>query len=342
MWWGTRSKLQTKCPVTLNLFPSWWNRNYGITYGMKIFENPEYRAQTFKEMNRLAWDRFGDVGFGEEEADLVWTLDDLNNATMPAILGCEVVYPDDNYAVARPLSEEQIMTLNAPEDISSIWPISEIIRQTEYINAKYDQNPKPGWAYMGVQNIASITRGVELYSDYYLQPSLARHLLDISTDMIIDSVEYFRDTGSEISVVCNQNCTVPLCGPRVYEEFLLDYEKQLFQYAKSIEAQYYIHHCGILDTYLQIYNRIENIHAFDIGWGSDLRLALDAYPKSSFNYIIGHTFIMQATATEARDMALQIIDTAGPDINRLSVIFSDLEHQTPDENIKAFTQAFAG
>ncbi len=97
MWWGAKVKIPTVVPVSFNFMPSWWYREYGVAYKEQIFTDPEYRAQILREMSRLAYDRFRDVGLGEPDPQLSYINDDLVDATMPAALGAKVVFADDHF-----------------------------------------------------------------------------------------------------------------------------------------------------------------------------------------------------------------------------------------------------
>ena len=56
---------------------------------------------------------------------------------MPAAVGCQVVFADDQYPACRPLSQDEIASLQAPADIAQCFPMREIIRQVREINAQY-------------------------------------------------------------------------------------------------------------------------------------------------------------------------------------------------------------
>ena len=338
MWWVTTCSLPVRAPIGINFMPSWWYREYGIAYGERIFADPEYRARTQREMNRLAHERFGDVGLGTPDPPLVYGSDDLNNATMPAVLGCEVVYPEDQYAANLPLTEEQVEQLQVPEDITQVYPMCEIIRQARWVAEKQGQEVAPFWATMGIQNIAVRARSSAFFLDYYARPELADKLLSACLQIMLDSLDFFLTAGSDPGLFWNQNCTVPLVGPQTYEERLLPYERRLQQESAARGQEFAIHHCGDFDTYAPLYRRAGPVAMLDIGWGSDLRLALDTFPEARVSYIIGYQHVRDATPGEVRDSMRELLDTAGPDVDRISFNVADLEHGTPDENIRALVE----
>jgi uroporphyrinogen-III decarboxylase len=191
---------------------------------------------------------------------------------------------------------------------------------------------------MGIQNVAVRVRGTDFFLDYYAQPELARQLLDLARQLLVSSLDYFLAVGSQGGFFWNQNCTVPLSGPRLYEERLLPYEQELFAAAESRGLGYAIHHCGHFDRYASLYRRVKRLAWIEIGWGSDLRLALDTFPEARVQYIISHQFIKDGPAGAIRDTMRSLVDTAGPDVGRVSFNVADLEYGTPDEHVRAVVE----
>jgi len=338
MWYSTTSKLPTVAPATFNFMPSWWHRQYGVSFGEKMFADPEYRADTLRRMHRLMHDRFGDVGLGQPDPPLLYTCDDLSNATIPAAFGCEVVFAEDKYPTNRPLSEEQIERLKPPTEITETYPFNEIIRQAKHVTDKHGADLLPSWNTMGVQNIVVQTTGAGFFAEYYQNPPLAKRLLDHSRKLITMSLEYFVSVNNKPETLFHANCTVPLAGPNTYEAFLLDHEQQLYATAARLGMTYSIHHCGHFDRYAPLYRRIEKIDILEIGWGSDLRLVLDRFPEAKVQYIVSHQFVKDGPPHKIREGMKALIDSAGKDVGRLSFNVADIEHGTPDENIRAVVE----
>jgi len=289
-------------------------------------------------MTRLMCDRLGDVGLGQPDPKLSYEPDSLANATMPAALGCEVVFAEDRYPANLPLSDDQVRTLQPPPDIAAVFPMSEIIQQVGIINERHGTDVRPSWPTMGIQNIAAQTRGCGFFMDYHVDPELAKRLLDISERLTLSSWDYFILAGGKPEVFWNQNCTVPLVGPVVYEQHLLPYELALHDAAASNGVGFAIHHCGNFDEYAPLYRKAKNVAMLEIGWGSDLRLALDTFPEAKVMCIVGHQFVMDGPPALIRDTMRTMVETAEPDVQRVSFSISDLEHGTPDENVQALVE----
>ena len=338
MWWCSGSSLPVVAPVIVNFMPSWWAREYGLALGERLFLDAEYRAATVREMHRLAHDRFGDVRLGQPDPAPVYCTDDLGNATLPAVFGCEVVFADDQYPANHPVDPETADAQGTPDDLTAAFPMCEIISQAHRLNERHGTDVRPIWTTMGVQNAAIRTAGTDLLTDYYAAPDRARRLLDRSRDLMLASLDYFRTVGSAPDILWDQNCTIPLVGPATYERELLPYELELHDQAVRRGMRFAVHHCGDFDPYAKLYRRVPQIAWIEIGWGSDLRLALDTFPEAHIQVIIGHRHVMHGAPSEVRATMRGLLDVAGPDVARLSFNVPDLEYGTPDENVRAVVE----
>ena len=338
MRWSTSSKLPTAAPVQFNFMPSWWHRHYGISFGERMFSDPEYRARMAREMHRLAHERFGEVGLGESNPEMVYFSDDLSNATLPAAFGCPVVCAEDNYPVNSPLPEEELRKISLPEDITKVYPFREIIRQAESVNTRHNADLHPSWNVMGVQNIAVQIAGSNFFVQYYTDPELAKRLLDDAREMMVRSLNYFLSVGSRLEFLCNANCTVPLAGPKIYRDHLFAQEERLYTAVTRQGIGYAIHHCGHFDDYADLYRKIKHVVFIEIGWGSDLRLALDLFPEAKVQYIVSFQFIQDGPPKKIKEFMQSIIESAGPDVGRLSFHIADLEYGIPDEHVRAVVE----
>jgi len=215
----------------------------------------------------------------------------------------------------------------------------EIIRQAEHVERKYGQNVERNWPIMGIQNIALQLRGSDFLLDYYADPDFAHKLLSISLQSMIASLEYFGSSGADAGLVANQNCSVPLCGPTIYTDHLFRYEQELYDATLRLGRGYLIHHCGVFDQFASIYRSLPEVRDLQIGWESDMRLALDTFPESHVEYFICPVFMKDSSKADVIDKVRTLVDTAGSDIVRVSFLFCDLDNGTPDENIHVAVEA---
>ena len=338
MWFAATSKLPTVSPVMFNFMPSWWHRRHSISYGERMFWDPDYRVSSLREMQRLMYECFSDIGLGEQDPLLVPCLGELANATIPAALGCEVGFAIDKYPCNTKLNEADLLEMEVPADIRDVFPMREIISQAAYLSRKYKCELKPSWPLMGIQNIAVQVRGSDFFMDYYTRPELTEMLLKVSEQTMSKSIDYFASVDFRPEVLWNQNCTVVMVGPKTYAEHLLAPEQSLWAKVTSCGMGYGLHHCGCLDEYSSVYRQVKRIAQLEIGWKSDLRSALDIFPESQIFQIIDFAFIKDSTPQMIRDHMRSLVCQAGADICRVGFNVSDLEYGTPDENIRAVVE----
>ena len=263
---------------------------------------------------------------------------DFGNASVPAILGCEVEFPEDNYPWSYHLPESEIGSIKFPNDIESAYPVSEWLSQCRYLEKKYGAAVLPHWGTQGVQNVALYLWGDRLFTDYYESPEDARRLLDISEDSIERSLDYFRKIGHKPGLFFHANCTVIMVSPELYDEWLFPYERRLYDYCGRNGYGYFLHHCGVIDKYLPYYRQIPKMDMLEIGWESDIRRTMDIFPESTVQYIVRTNFVKYAKPSEIREKMLEIL-AAVPDKSRFRIAVPDMDSEVPDENIKAAVEA---
>lgn len=272
-----------KNQVDITFHPSWWNKYAGIEFDEKFFFDADYRIQSDMKMRRFLYDFFGDYGIGEANpqprpilfSDLI-----ASGFLYSQLLGCNITFSKDAPPLVHPadLNEEQTERLTAPDLKSSvIW--ENIEQQISYMQKKFGY-VESAINLMGIQNIALDVRGQELLLDYYENPELAHHLLDVVTQLSLKIGKRLYEVSSIISggvtsiikqtmpsVYLTSNCSVTMISNQTYCDFLLPYDTIL---AENF-CDFGIHHCGsdmerVLDGYL----KVPHLKFLEIGAGSDL------------------------------------------------------------------------
>jgi uroporphyrinogen-III decarboxylase len=284
-------------PLGVGFYPDWWYKHFCISFDKRYYFDPETRIEARMEMDKRLYDRFGDVGLGDPNPKPK-PLITASMTTLPAIFGCEIVYEKEALPWAMPLnlSEDEVMKLEVP-DLFSSWPMTEWIKQIDYLKKKYgkvigDINTT------GIQNLALKLRGDELYIDYFENPELCHHLLRICTECVKKIFEFnYKTTGTgavdvtpmadpKIAVI--PNCTEEQISNNIYESFLLQYDKRCRQ-----------------------------------SLGSDIAV----------NARISPVLMKNGTAEEVAAEVKRLIDEGFP-LENYSIDTVGLTHGTPDENVK--------
>ena len=326
----------------VGFYPSWWFRNYGISFGRDFFWNPDYRVDAQLKMQRILHERFGDVGMGSADPQPEGYID-YGMVLLPEIFGCEVVFEDEAqpWAIPMNLSEEQVMQLEVPDLLSS--PVMRrMVDQLSYLEEKYGRvtgslNPT------GVQNLALKLRGEELYIDYYTNPEVAEKVLEVSTEAILQLGRYLRDRLGILApavtpmapedMFIEPNCTLAQVSNDTFERFLLRHESRL---AEELHP-FGIHHCGNGDELVPGYAKIPHLDFLEVGPKTDLRRLREFMPRVHINARVDPVRMLNEAEEVIRADVREIVDTGGP-LELLSVDAVGCDFGTPDANVRAMLQ----
>lgn len=323
----------------VTFYPDWWYQHYGISFDKRYYFDPETRIEAQMEMAKRLYERFGDLGLGNPKPAPRPSIT-FGMVMLPAIFGCEIVYANDAlpWAIPLNLSEDQVRNLKKP-DILNSWPMTEMIKQMDYLQEKYgkivgDINTT------GVQNLALKIRGDQLYIDYFENPDLAHHLLRLCTDCIIELFHYvYKRTGTgamDVTPMADPktfvvpNCTIEQISRTTYEEFLLKYDIEISEKCQPFG----IHHCGSVDEILEGYAKIPNLSFLEIGFGSNVKRTREVLgPQVAINARISPVLMKNGTPEEIRQEVIKLIDQGHP-LSNFSIDTVGLTYGTPDENVR--------
>jgi uroporphyrinogen-III decarboxylase len=320
--------------IIFTFLPSWWKGNYGITYGEKYVFDPDYRTEMFLFFDRTAAKRFPGINIGSKNPLPKVTQPDFNNTTTPALAGCEVFFPDDNFPWNKHLSLEQLEKLTIPKGkLARQFPYNEIIRQVRYLNHKYKQDVKPILPPRGVLNDAMLLQGSSFLEDYFCNPKAAKKLLDYTSSVLYAVIEENLEDIKLTDQVTVCNCTIMMISPDTYADNFLKYDQQVYKKAKDSGLDFGIHHCGVFDKYAPMYRKLEKINWLAIGWGSDIKLALDTFPEAKIQCLISPTFMAGSSRHQVKDKIKEILEISRGNWHRLILEVSDIEYGTADDNI---------
>jgi uroporphyrinogen-III decarboxylase len=297
-------------------------------------------------MRQALYDRFGDLGLGEADAQLRPVVGPVHLAigfVVQAMLGCDVRFSADSapWVLGAHLSEEEIWSLQPP-----VLEDAPVMRQTiglmDALEAEFGflEGDIP-WD--GVQNVALDLRGQQLFFDYYDNPRLVRHLFDVIVQTIYRVADYVRRRTGTSSISLNRivgsidprlnlhsNCSVQMISQATYEAFLLPYECWL---AERLPP-YGIHHCGDnLEHVVEAYARVPGLAYVDVGWGSDVAACRQILPDAIFSLRLSPARLRTQTPAQVRDDVAALLDQAGP-LDKLALCCVAIDAATPDENVR--------
>ena len=333
MWYVVDDVLGIR-QLEYNFLPSWWHGTYGIGFGERFFvSDPDYRIETQRFMDRTVHERFPGLHLGSADPKPQPLGPGWGSATIPSIFGCEVVFSEDGYPWNRHLPGDELPRLSLPDDLSTVFPISEIERQMRYVNRKLGTDAAPLWPSGGVVNTALQLRGPDFFTDWHTDPESASAFLDTIHRLFDRVIRRNHEACGWHGLLFVACCSVSLAGPKFYVEALRGYDIALQALAMEIGAEFEIHHCGHFDAFPEAYRPIPRVDFLEVGWKSDVRRALDAFPESLVQLVINPVFVSSTPRAEIGDRVDQILEAARGDRHRFSLLVPDLEIGTPEENL---------
>jgi hypothetical protein len=338
MWFSEKFEVKTPLKsVSVNFMPSWWYKNYGIEYGNRMVFDADYRIQTHQLMRRFLSERFKNIGLGDENPSLVFVAPEWQNALTQTLLGAEIVYAKDAYPVAKHLKSEAIDAFTVPHDLCNAYPYNEIIKQTKYLNNKYNFNVNPILPLRGVLNEAVQLGGTDFLADLIEEECDKFNLLDFSYSLICKTIEtnlkLLEDTKDYLVFIVN--CTAQLIGPALYSDKVFKYDCNIKKICDDNKIRFGLHHCGNYDNFLELYNGLGNIDFLEVGSESDLEKVCNCVPNATISYIVDNKAITNLNQNEFKDYLYNKLIGAKGHYHRLIVNVADLDFNVPDENIAA-------
>lgn len=333
MWYLVQDRLNIG-GLWFNFMPSWWRGNYGLSFGERFVFDPDYRVELHRFMARALAERLPELCIGSTDPQPQVILPDFANVITPALAGCEVIYPEDNYPWNRHLALDAIGRLTPPEDITAAFPYSEIARQVAYLNGKLGQDVRPSWKNRGVLNDAALIGGTDFFADFAEDAPTARHLVDYCNRILTALIVRNGRAAVPTEMAILTNCMVMMVSPRAYRNKLVAFDRNAQALADATGQSFGIHHCGSFERYAATYRTIRRIDWIEIGWGSDVRLTLDLFPEATVQYILSAVFVASASRGEIRDTLGTILDAARGHWGRFRLSMADVEYGTPDDNLR--------
>ena len=340
-------------PIELVFNPNWWYETAGISFDQAFYMDPATRIRDDVTMRRVLWQRYRDLGLGEEGPQprpVIGSLHVAGGFVIPALLGSQIRFAAD--AAPQPLphaiSAAEIDAIRKP-DWRNLWPMRELLAQMDDLQAEYgyvlgDLNTD------GVLNAAYHFYGQDLFADFYLAPERVRRFLDIIGELIVDVALAVRAWTGSCSISVNRmvervdprmfyhaNCSVQMISPTSYRQLHLPVEQAM---ARRIQP-FGIHHCGanlhkVADAYAELHPVM-----VDVGWGSDVRAVAAALPETFLNLRLSPIRMLRCTPQEIKLDTEMLLQAAGAP-ERCGICCINMDYGTPDDNIFAMFEVVDG
>ncbi|MHB1456404.1 MAG: uroporphyrinogen decarboxylase/cobalamine-independent methonine synthase family protein [Armatimonadota bacterium] len=328
-------------PVVVTFAPTWFNRYYGMDFSESTWADPIDRVERGREMARLQYDRFSDVGLGCADPGPGPVMSDAyGNYFMPALFGCDISYHSDQApaSIALNATIEDMRNLQVP-DFDTNPVIQRSLSEAKILIDKY------GFCHGGINTGSPINVAVNVFGEEFLmacaaEPETAQHVL-----MVIAETEFklYRELSafvapSEFPLVDIAfgygNCPAIMFSPKLYREVILPVDK----WVRSQSATFHLHHCGVIDQYVDIYKELTPA-SIDIGGGSNYKAVREAFPDTPFSMIVNAPDVEGRTVSEVDNLIGNMVEGAAPTTHITTLWVGEAGDIIADETVKALRTA---
>ncbi|MGA2624944.1 MAG: hypothetical protein ABSF91_13880 [Bacteroidota bacterium] len=331
-------------PVEIVFHPSWWYRHAGVVFDEDFFYHPVRRVEAERTMEKVLYERFGDLGLGEDRDKNLPMIGAVHNAAgylVSEMLGCKVKYEEGGPPAVIP-AQHQDLSIDVDSAFSGS-PFRRLRNLIETLKRTYgyvvgDVN----WA--GLLNLALDLRGQDIFIDFFDRPTEVSLFLS----RIADSIERFtsaisHETGTtSISVnrtvrhiqgpvFLHSECSVTMVSAAHYEKFILPFD----QVWSTRHRPFGIHFCGPdPHRFAEVWTRIPHLDFLDVGWGGDMRILRARLPQTFLNIRLSPVETVAMSPEDIRrEITLRVKDSENLYLTGVCCI--NMDDRVTDEKIRA-------
>ena len=325
--------------IEFGFTPRWYRTRCGLDFGPRWHLDPQYRAQTVRQMRAVLRQTFPGLPWHTNEAVPIPNLDGIHGGlTIARLFGIPDEYYPDNWPAARLqfVPPETIDRL-APPNLSTNPVFEQLESQMDDIQREAGRiEGYINW--QGVLNSAYRIRGPEIFTDLLVEPGRAHHLFHVVTQTMLAGMrrvyERQRATGVRVRHATVSNCLVNMVSPGQYREHLRPYDQRI---AEAFDL-FGIHNCAWnVNPYLDDYAAFPNLAYVDMGLDSDLPRARDICPDARRAVMYTPRDLAAKSEQQLRDDLARILCELGP----CDVVMADIDDNTPDSRVAFFARAAA-
>jgi hypothetical protein len=331
--------------------PSWWHKHAGIVFDEDFFYNPRRRVEDERKMERVLYERFGDLGLGEDRDRDLPVVGPVHNAAgylLSEMIGCRVEYKEDGPPQVIPAQQSDFAidvdgAFEGPA-FNRLWALVEALKKA-YGHVIGDVN----WG--GILNLALDRRGQDIFLDMVDRPKEVNVFLDRIAEIVDRFTAYVEGETGTTSISVNRTvrhiigpvflhseCALTMISAGHYESFILPYDA-----AWSLRRRPFgIHYCGSdPHRFADILAKIPHLDFLDVGWGGDLAVLRAKLPRTFLNIRLSPVEIVDQSIEDIR-RAIETRVAASGNPYLTGVCCINMDDRVADDKVRAiFETAFA-
>ena len=297
--------------INTRFYPSWFHENYGMVFGQRFAENPQYRIKLEIQQQKILYERFGDISLGSSEPQSSLNLTAIYKNIIAVMYGCKLQYrdEDDGWITHAKITVDNAAKMKAPE-VEGNHLIKELVRQANWYVERYGPTVfNPGID--GILNIAVATVGNQLFTWFIMSPEVIKHLLALIRETTIAVHEYFYKLCGQPAGMGLGNCTVCMISPQMYEEMVMPYDMPWCQRAQRLGIPFGYHMDGKLNKYAEVITKFPYLHRVDMGSDTNIAQVRKVLPDKVFRIYLYPHQLQQMSPAEIEKFLTKIVVESG-------------------------------
>ena len=335
-------------PVDVVFHPSWWHRHAGISFDEDFFYHPVRRVEAERRMEQVLYERFGDLGLGENRNRDLPVIGAVHNAAgffVSEMLGCRVDYLED--------APPQVICASRGDlalDVEAAFRSPAARRLHSLIDAL---KTKFGYVvgdvnWAGVLNLALDLRGQAIFLDMEDRPEEVRiYFNNIAAVLERFTAGIAHETGTtSISVnravrhiaepiFLHSECALTMISTAHYEAFLrpIDADWSLRR------RPFGVHYCGAdPHRYAEALAGLPHLDFLDVGWGGDVAALRAKLPRTFLNLRLSPVEIVDWSPARIHAIVTKLVRASGDPL-LTGVCCINMDDRVGDDKIRAIFEA---
>jgi len=330
-------------PVEVVFHPSWWHKHAGISFDRDFFYDPRRRVEDERKMERVLYERFGDLGLGADRDRDLAVVGPVHNAAgylLSEMLGCRVEYKEDAPPKVLP-AERSDLALDV-EAVFAGEPFRRLMRLVERLQAQHGRVVGDvNWG--GVLNLALDVRGQDIFLDLVDRPAAVRDFFGRIAQIIDRFTSFVEGQSGTTSISVNRlvrhlpgavflhsECALTMISVEHYRSFLMPFDRDW-----SLRRRPFgIHYCGAdPHRFAEAFAELPDLDFLDVGWGGDVGLLRRRLPGTFLNIRLSPVEIVGQSLDEIRRSIVSRVASSG-DPGRTGVCCINMDDRVTDERVR--------
>ncbi|HMA54772.1 MAG TPA: hypothetical protein VKT17_09935 [Acidobacteriota bacterium] len=340
-----------RLPVEVVFHPSWWHRHAGIDFDEGFFYDPRRRVADERTMERVLYEKFGDLGLGEDRDLDRPVLGPVHNAAgylLSEMIGCRVEYRDD--------APPQVIPAQRPDleiDVEAVFRGEAFLRLKRLVDDLKTAHGRVvgdvNWG--GILNLALDVRGQDIFLDLVDRPELVRLFFGRIAEIIDRFTAFVESETGTTSISVNRlvrhlpgpvflhsECALTMISAEHYRSFIMPFDR-----AWSLRRRPFgIHYCGPdAHRFAGVFAELPHLDLLDVGWGGDLGLLREKLPGTFLNIRLSPVEIVDQNLEDIR-RSIEARVAASGDLRLTGVCCINMDDRVSDDRVRAiFETVFA-